>query len=240
MTKRRPCCRSTSVPGLPRSSTKCGKTARDPSRAPPDRNRRPECGARVPLADAGADLERLSCASPFEPGATERPFGVGPSAAARRSAWRLKPPLARITPPSMPISRDVASGSASRRSRGRRGSRTIFVERRGRQNVHVATYQRMQQPADQRVAHHQPRAAPWRTGRARSARGSAACSNDCHRSRRRQQMADVGPVDHHAAEHVNSGIGGRISLNGSPSTGRRTATAPAPARRCAAPSSSER
>ena len=114
------------VPGLPRSSTKCGNTACDPSR-----RRRIEAGAqkaalrsrslmRAPISRA------LSCASPFEPGATEDQSASVPNSAGRRPAWRLNPPPARIRPPSMPISRETPPDSRTADVTRPPASRTIF------------------------------------------------------------------------------------------------------------------
>ena len=203
MTKRRPLPSTTSVPGLPRSSTKCGNTACDPSR-----RRRIDAGAqnaalrsrslmRAPISSA------LSCASPFEPGATEdqrgigsqrggTPFGVAVESTSRQNQRAVDADLARDAL----RYQNVAAVTRAL------GFPDDLRERRARQDVHVATDQRIQQPADQGIAHHEPGAPrPWLTlSRAYRASSLVECSSDLDRCRRRQQMTDIGSVDHHAAK----------------------------------------
>ena len=107
--------------------------------APPDRCGRPECGAEIPVADARADLDALSCASPFEPGATEDQPASVPSAAGRRSAWRLKSATRQNQPA---IDADLARDAVRCQNRHGRhapvGIPDNLRKRRARQDIHIA------------------------------------------------------------------------------------------------------
>ena len=244
MTKRRPLPSTTSVPGLPRSSTKCGNTACEPSR-----RRRIDAGAQKAALRSRSLMRAptsiaLSCASPLEPGATEdhsasrsQRGGTPPGVAVESTARQNQPA----------IDADIPRDAVRDQNRRRHAAAAIpdnfrratcpseCPHRGGAMNTAAGRPARCPSPAGSPADSPAGRA-PYR------ASSFAACSSDFIDRVGRQQMTDVGPVDHHAAEQ-------RELRNRRPNqlearrraTARRTAAAPAhapPRRRPRAPSDS--